>query len=188
MKSKYETHVLPYLDRVREWLEGGATLKAVAEGLHIGYTALRKYLDCGRAGEERYAAFAEAFRESQSVADEKVENALFRRACGYDYEEKTYERKKDPETGEMTMQLTKTVQKHLPPDPTSAMFWVTNRMQDKYKYRQLINKNADEEASEGGIVEIPAVMPNPGPPKGGDTDGGKDMDTTATASCVDEPV
>ena len=188
MKSKYETHVLPYLDRIREWLEGGATLKAVADGLKISYSALRKYLDGGRAGEERYKAFAEAFVESQSVADEKVENALFRRACGYDYEEKTYERKKDPDTGEMVMQLTKKVTKHLPPDPTSAMFWVTNRMQDKYKYRQLINKTDDAEASEGGIVEIPAVMPNPGPPKGGDTDGGKDMDAAAETGCADEQI
>lgn len=165
-------------------------MKDVASALKISYSALKKYLDDGRAGDERYADFVEAFTKAQAVADEKVENALFRRACGYDYEEKTYERKKNPDTGEMEMVLQKTVTKHLPPDPTSAMFWLTNRMQDKYKYRQLLNKNGtgDEQESAGGIVEIPAVIPAPAQPKGGRTDGEDNLDTTAEAGCADEQI
>jgi predicted transcriptional regulator len=165
MKNKYETHVLPRLEEICQWLEKGATIKDVANALGISYSTIRKYLDEGQKGVKRYAAFYNSFAESQEVADRNVENALYRRACGYDYEEKTYERKKDPETGEITILHTKTVKKHIPPDPTSAMFWLTNRMPDKYKYRQIATKNEDEEQSDGGVVEIPSVMPNPGPPK-----------------------
>lgn len=164
MKSKYESHILPNLDKIRDLLEKGATIKDVAASVGVAYSVLRKYLAAGEKGDLRYKAFADAFAKSKEVADKKVENALFRRACGYDYEEHTYERKKD-ENGDVTMILTKTVIKHLPPDPTTAMFWVTNRMPDKYKYRNVrSNEENNADGDGGGIVEIPAVMPAPEPP------------------------
>lgn len=163
MKSKYESHILPQMGKIKDLLEGGATIKDVAKGIGVSYSCMRKYLAMGENGDERYKTLAESFAEAQAVADKQVENALFRRACGYDYKEHTYERKKD-ENGDMVMVLTKTVVKHLPPDPTTVMFWLTNRMPEKYKYRS--TKETMEADQEGcGIVEIPAVMPTPDPPQ-----------------------
>ena len=41
MKSKYETHVMPYIDKIAEWVKAGATAKEVAGKLHVCYSALR---------------------------------------------------------------------------------------------------------------------------------------------------
>ena len=55
-KSKYETHVLPNLDKIIKWAKDGATAKEIAANLHIAYSTFRKYLDEGQEGDERYAA------------------------------------------------------------------------------------------------------------------------------------
>ena len=46
-KSKYETHVLPNLDKIIKWAKAGATAKEIAANLHIAYSTFRKYLDEG---------------------------------------------------------------------------------------------------------------------------------------------
>ena len=55
-KSKYETHVLPNLDKITAWAEAGATIKEIAGKLKIAYSTLRKYVDLGQDGDERYMA------------------------------------------------------------------------------------------------------------------------------------
>lgn len=155
-KSKYETHVLPNLERVEAWARDGATAKAIAEKLHIAYSTLRHYIDLGQEGDERYRALSEAFARGCQVSDDAIETALFQRARGIEYEEKTYERKLNKETGEMEEVLSRRVTKFIPPDPTSAMFWLTNRRPDRWKYRPQEDKG-DDPGQEGGVVLIPAV-------------------------------
>ena len=53
-KSKYETHVLPNLDKITAWAEAGATIKEIAAKLKVSYSTLRKYVDLGQDGDERY--------------------------------------------------------------------------------------------------------------------------------------
>ena len=55
-KSKYETHVLPNLDKIIKWAKDGATAKEIAANLHIAYSTFRKYLDEGQEGDERLLA------------------------------------------------------------------------------------------------------------------------------------
>lgn len=63
-KSKYETHVLPNLDKIIKWAKDGATAKEIAANLHIAYSTFRKYLDEGQEGDERYAALSAAFAQA----------------------------------------------------------------------------------------------------------------------------
>ena len=44
-KSKYETNVEPYLDKVREWKRNGATNEQIAERLDISLETFYNYLD-----------------------------------------------------------------------------------------------------------------------------------------------
>ena len=44
-KSKYETNVEPYLDKVREWKRNGATNEQIAERLDISLETFYSYLD-----------------------------------------------------------------------------------------------------------------------------------------------
>lgn len=50
-KSKYETHVLPNLERIEKWAKEGATAKDIAAKLKIAYSTLRKYIDLGQDGD-----------------------------------------------------------------------------------------------------------------------------------------
>lgn len=159
-KSKYETHVLPNLDKITAWAEAGATIKEIAGKLKIAYSTLRKYVDLGQDGDERYMALSEAFTRACEVADDQVEAALFKRACGYQYEEITTEEKLDRDGNVRT--LTKKVVRDIPPDPTSAMFWLTNRVPARWKYKP--EGAAGGEDDGGGVVLLSPVMDNPGPP------------------------
>lgn len=168
-KSKYETHVLPYLEKITDWAKAGATAKEIASKLKIAYSTFRKYLDEGQDGDERYAALSAAFAQACAVADDEVETALYKRACGYRYEEITVEEKLDRDGRVHT--LTKKVTRDVPADPTSAMFWLTNRRPDRWKYKPEPARDDEDESS--GVVMLAPVMENPGPPvpEGGGTDG-----------------
>ena len=164
-KSKYETHVLPNLDKITTWAEAGATIKEIAAKLKVSYSTLRKYVDLGQDGDERYMALSEAFTRACEVADDQVEAALFKRACGFEYTETKREQKLD-RLGNI-VELVTTTNKVIPPDPTSAMFWLTNRQPGKWSYKPQEQPEEDEGGS--GVVVLAPVMENPGPP---DQDGG----------------
>lgn len=172
-KSKYETHVLPYLDKITEWAEAGVTAKDIAANLHIAYSTFRKYLDEGQEGDERYAALSAAFAQACEVPDEQVEAALFKSCLGYNaqivkhYKLKTAEY--DPETGKRIREVETLVEArdevHVPANTAAQMFWLTNRVPDRWKYKP---EPADADESEGsGVVLLSPVMNNPGPPDAG---------------------
>ena len=156
-KSKYETHVLPNLAKISKWAAAGATAKEISQKLKLSYSTLRRYLDQGSEGDERYEALWDAFTSACGEADDKVEAALFRRACGYQYEEVTVEEKLD-RYGEIHV-LTKKTTRDVAPDPTSAMFWLTNRRRDRWKYRPDDAPSGEGDGTETGVVELPAVAP-----------------------------
>lgn len=159
-KSKYESHVEPYLDKIAEWARAGATAKEIAKKLHVSYSCFRKYVDLGQKGDERYKALASSFAQACEVADGEVEAALFRRACGYQYEEKTVEEKLD-RNGDIH-KLIKIVKRDVPPDPTSAMFWLTNRQPQRWKYKP---EGQQEDDGETGVIEIGGQAEEPTPPE-----------------------
>ena len=154
-KRKFETHVLPNLERIEQWAKEGATAKDIAKKLRIAYSTFRRYIDQGEEGDERYGALSAAFARGCEVSDDAIETALFDRARGIEYEEKTFELVRDKETGEYSERCTKRVTKYIPPDPTSAMFWLTNRRPDRWKYKP---QEADSVEDDGhGVVMMPEV-------------------------------
>ena len=161
-KSKYETHVLPNLERIEKWAKEGATAKDIAAKLKIAYSTLRKYIDLGQDGDGRYTALSDAFARGCEVSDDAIETALFNRAKGIEYEEQTFERGLNKQTGLYEEVCTKRVTKFIPPDPTSAMFWLTNRRPDRWKYKP--EPVGDDEDEGSGVVMLAHVMDNPGPP------------------------
>ena len=160
-KSKYETHVSPYLGKIENWARKGATAKEIAGKLRIAYSTFRKYLDLGGQGDGRYAALAEAFTQACEEPDDNVEAALYKRACGFEYVETRREQKLD-RAGNV-VELVTTTNKVVPPDPTSAMFWLTNRRPGTWKYSP---EEKDPDGDEGGgIVLLPPVMEDAAPPE-----------------------
>ena len=74
----------------------------------------------------------DSLKKGKKTPDQEVVSALFMRAVGYSHPDihiTNYQ-------GEITIT---SIVKHYPPDPTSAIFWLCNRMSDKWRS---INKDA----------------------------------------------
>lgn len=134
-------------------MELGASQEEVAKKLSLAPSTLKRYLARGYKGEAPYKDLADLFVEAAQVPDDNVEAALYRRSCGYEYDEVTVEEKLTRE-GEV-VKLTKVTRKTLPPDPTSMMFWLANRRPEKWSYRPQ-EKSADQD-SETGVVLLPEI-------------------------------
>lgn len=168
--SKYESHVAPYLDKIRDWAAQGASQAEIAKKLHLAVSTFKLYLSKGEKGEEPYSDLSDCFTRACEEPDDNVEAAMYKRACGIEYEEKTYEAVLNKETGEIEERCTKRVTKFIPPDPTSCMFWLANRRPNKWRYKPE-PADGDDENSATGVVELPPVMAKPTPPGEGDADG-----------------
>lgn len=154
-KSKYSTHVLPYLDKITAWAKAGATAKDIAAKLKIAYSTFRQYIDFGDKGDERFMALSVAFAQACEVPDDQIETALFNRAKGIEYEEKTFERVLNKVSGKFEEVCTKRVTKFIPPDPTSAMFWLTNRRPERWRYKP--DGSEDGSSDSSGVVFLSPI-------------------------------
>lgn len=168
-KSKYDSHVAPFLDKIKRWVESGASQAEIADKLKLAVSTFKLYLAKGAKGEEPYKDLSDCFKEAVDVPDDCVEAAMYKRACGIVYEEKTYETKWNEAEGAFVEVCTRRVTKFIPPDPTSCMFWLANRRPNKWKYKP---EPVDGDGDSGtGVVQLPAVMQPVKPPKEVSADG-----------------
>lgn len=123
-KSKYFTHVEPKLTLVEGWARDGLTDEQIAKNLNIAYSTFREY-------KNKFSALSAALKKGKEIIDYEVENALLKRALGYEYDEVTYEH------GEETKRVTKQVA----PDTTAQIFWLKNRKSDKWRDKQVVESN-----------------------------------------------
>lgn len=104
----------------RLWSEG-ATDAEVADALKIPVRSLYDYL-------QKYPEFLQAQKTGKAVADELVEQALFKRATGYQHPDTHFS------TFEGIVIETPTV-KHYAPDTTACIFWLKNRKRGEWRDR-----------------------------------------------------
>jgi hypothetical protein len=142
-RSKYQTYVLPRLVEIEGWARDGLTEEQIAKNLGVAYSTFRVYKD-------KYPALSAALKRSKAIADREVENALFKRAIGYTYEEITQKPLVDPETGETRIVVTKVVTKHVLPNVTAQIFWLKNRKPEEWRDR----KETEITGKDGGPVEL----------------------------------
>ena len=79
-RSKYETHVLPKLDLIKDWRQSGKTERQIAELLNIHYSSVQKYKDM-------YNDFKIALQASKEKLVYNLKKSLYEEALGYNYEE-----------------------------------------------------------------------------------------------------
>ena len=127
------------LGKINEWLEkdklillegwarDGLTDEQIAKNIGINRTTLYDW-------KKKETNIADALKKGKEVIDFEVENALLKRALGYEYEEETYE----------NGILTKKVKKQVPPDTTAQIFWLKNRKPNNWKDR--VETDEDREA------------------------------------------
>lgn len=138
-KSKYK-------DTFPEIAEGyarrGLSDSDIAKNLGI---SLQSYYDY----QKKYPDFLEAIQRGKRPANIIVENALYKRCVGFEYDEVTQEIGKD-EKGKQVIRK-KTVKKYVVPDVNAIRFWLTNREPELWK-------NFREESGADNIEEIKATL------------------------------
>lgn len=125
--AKYQDWITPErLSLVQGWARDGLTDEQIAGNMGINAATLYRW-------KIQFCEICEALKKGKEVADREVENALFKRACGYDYQEERLQAATDPETGEERMQPVMIIKKHQPPDTTAAIFWLKNRKPEQWR-------------------------------------------------------
>lgn len=120
-KGKYEYWLTPEgLLKVEGWARDGLTDEQIAKNIGISRSTLNVWKD-------RYSDISDALKKGKDVIDRQVENALLKRALGYEYEE-VKEKFEDGVITERTV-----TKKEVVPDTTAQIFWLKNRKPDKWR-------------------------------------------------------
>jgi len=109
-KSKWES-VKAKLHLVEKWARDGISEEKIAKTLGISVTTFELY-------KKDYPEFLKALKKGKETLITELENALIKKALGYDYEEKKVYTK--TENGQ-AVTYTEITKKHQPPD-TGALF------------------------------------------------------------------
>lgn len=142
-RSKSEYWLTPEgLMLIEGWARDGLTDEQIAKNMGCAYSTLRDWRD-------RYSAISAALKKGKEVVDRAVENALLKRALGYDYTEQRIE--KSDKDGTKIVQILK----HVPADTTAQIFWLKNRKPDVWRDRREVKEENEDDNT--GCVVLPAV-------------------------------
>lgn len=147
-KGKYEYWLTPEgLLKLGGWARDGLTDEQIAENIGISRSTLNNWKD-------KYPDISDTLKKGKDVVDRQVENALLKRALGYEYTEVTKEYV--PDVGKMT--VTKEVTKQVIPDTTAQIFWLKNRKPGDWRDKPTDLSPEDEKTSvedwKAAIIEI----------------------------------
>lgn len=81
--------------------------------------------------QNKFPEFSEAVKKGKAPVDVQVENALLKRALGYDYEEVITEVEEIGE-GRQKKHIRK-VTRHVPPEVAAQIFWLKNRRPGRWR-------------------------------------------------------
>ena len=129
--------------KVQGWARDGLSNEQIAHNMGITFQTLYKWQD-------KYSELREALKKGKEVVDREVENALLKRAMGYEYDEVTQEPVTDKDTGITEMRVTKRVTKQIVPDVTAQIFWLKNRKPEEFRDKRDVGLS--------GHVELPVVL------------------------------
>lgn len=108
---------------IEGWARDGLTDKDISQNIGISESTLN-------AWKKQFPEFSESLKKNKEVADRQVENALHKSAVGYYYEEDVVTNQGDVVT----------VKKYSKPNVTAGIFWIKNRMPDKWRDKQEIEQ------------------------------------------------
>lgn len=106
--------------KIEGWARDGLTDKQIAENMVV---AERTFTDW----KKKFSAISAVLKKGKEVIDRQVENALLKRALGYEYVETT------KELTDLGLTVTKQVTKQVAPDTTAQIFWLKNRKPQEWR-------------------------------------------------------
>ena len=114
------------------WARDGLSEEQISKNMGISRSTLKEW-------KQKYPAISATLKKGKEVADIEVENALFKRATGYEVEETKVEI--DSNGKKHMVKITK----HIAPDPTSIIFWLKNRRPEKWRDKPMPVKATEQE-------------------------------------------
>ena len=137
-KGKYEYWLTPEgLLQLEGWARDGLTDEQIAGNMGIRRETL--YAWC-----KKYSNISNTLKKGKEVVDRQVENALLKRALGYNYDEVTMENGIE----------TKRVTKEVIPDTTAQIFWLKNRRPDKWRDKQDLQVSGALETEQSKLDDL----------------------------------
>lgn len=147
------------LSKINEWLEkdklillegwarDGLTDEQIAKNMGIVPSTFYEW-------KKKSKEFSETLKKGKEVVDFEVENALLKRALGYEYEEETYE----------NGILIKKVKKQVAPDTTAMIFWLKNRKKEQWREKvEVVKTDDDLQKINKNVSNIADLLNNPKP-------------------------
>lgn len=143
--GKYGAWIAPEgLLKIQGWARDGLSDKQIAHNIGITQTTLYEW-------QKRFPELSEALKKGKEVVDREVENAMLKRALGYEYDEVTQEPVTDKDTGVTEMRVTKRVTKQIVPDVTAQIFWLKNRKPEEFRDKRDVELSGSVDL--GSIIE-----------------------------------
>lgn len=131
--------------KIEGWARDGLTDKQIADNIGIRRPTLYDW-------KKKYSDISDALKRGKEVIDRQVENALLKRALGYEYVETT------KELTDLGLTVTKQVTKQVAPDTTAQIFWLKNRKpqewRDKKETEVTGNLNVNNPFSDLSVEEL----------------------------------
>ena len=124
------------LIKIEGWARDGLTDEQIAHNIGIRRETLYVW-------KNKYPNISNALKKGKEVIDRQVENALLKRALGYEYEEVKQIIEKD-EKGKDRKRIEKTV-KQVIPDTTAQIFWLKNRKPHEWRNDKDIGLATEEQ-------------------------------------------
>lgn len=120
-KGKYKKWLEPDgLILLEGWARNGLTDEQIAHNMGITRKTLYEW-------KQKYGDICNALKKGKEVVNLEVENALLKRALGYECTEQRIE--VSEKHGKKVVQITK----HIAPDTTAQIFWLKNHCPDRYR-------------------------------------------------------
>ena len=108
------------LIKLEGWARDGLTDEQIAHNIGISRKTLADW-------KNKYGDISDTLKKGKEVVDIQVENALLKRALGYEFVEVT------KEMTDSGLEITKEVTKLQAPDTTAAIFWLKNRKPNEWR-------------------------------------------------------
>ena len=141
-KGKYQEWLTPEgLLKIEGWARDGLIDEQIAQNIGIRAATLYEW-------KKRFPQFSEALKKGKEIVDRQVENALLKRALGYEYEEI----KEKFEGGVLTERTV--TKKEVVADTTAQIFWLQNRKPDTWRDKPEGTQKGDTSLFEGIVKTV----------------------------------
>nr|DAN92268.1 MAG TPA: terminase small subunit [Caudoviricetes sp.] len=147
-KGKYQEWLQEdNLIRIESWARQGLTDEQIAKNMGIKKTTFYDWLN-------KYPDISESLKKGKAPVDFEVENALLKRAIGFEYEETETVIE---EVNGKTKSKIKRIKKTALPDTSAIIFWLKNRKPEQWRKLNPVVENKLKAETEKLLKEAQSI-------------------------------